>query len=152
MIQPPRTTLDISTASFIRLALVGLSLVFLWAIRDTVMIILVAIVIASAVDPLVRWLVRRKIPRVLAVLLLYLCGVTFFGAVFYLLVPPLANDFQNFFVNLPALLEAALVEFQDKLPFFSFDLVISTIREQALNADAIIREVARGFFEPAPVW
>lgn len=146
MIQSPRTTLDISTASFMRLALVVLGLVFLWAIRDIVLIIFVAIVVASAVDPLVRWLVRRKIPRVFAVLLLYLCGVALFFGIFYLLVPPLASDFQNFFVHLPALLETALVEFQQQFPFFSFDLVISTIREQALSADLLIREVASSFF------
>lgn len=146
MIQQPRTTLDISTASFIRLALVAVGFIFLWAIRDIVFITLVAIVIASAVDPLVRWLVRHRLPRVFAVLFLYLCGVALFAAVFYLLVPPLAGDFQNFFVHLPALLETALIEFQQKLPFLSFDLVISTIREQALNADMLIQEAARGFF------
>ncbi|MBI4121446.1 MAG: AI-2E family transporter [Candidatus Ryanbacteria bacterium] len=146
MIQVPRTTLDISTASFIRAAVVVLGIMFLWAVRDIALITLVAIVIASAVDPLVRWLTRRKMPRVFAVLLLYLAGIGLFTTVFYLLVPPLANDFKNFFVNLPALLETALIEFQDKLPFFSFDLVISTIRDQALNADALIQDAMRGFF------
>jgi len=146
MSRNPRTTIDISTSTLIRLALVVLGVFFLWFVRDILMIILVSIVIASAVEPLVQWFIRWRIPRVLATLIIYLSGMLFVVGIFYLLVPPLAGDFQAFFTRLPSLIETALVRFQEKVPFFSFDFVIEAIRSSALNADQYVREAVDGFF------
>ncbi|MEK7630630.1 MAG: AI-2E family transporter [Patescibacteria group bacterium] len=146
MSRHPHTSIDISTSTLIRLALVILGVVFLWVIRDILMIILVSIVIASAVEPLVQWFMKWRMPRVLATLLIYLSGMAFVIGIFYLLVPPLAGDFQLFFSQLPSLIETALVGFQQKVPFFSFDFVIDAIRTSTLNADQYVRDAVGGFF------
>ncbi|MSR76038.1 MAG: AI-2E family transporter [Candidatus Ryanbacteria bacterium] len=146
MSRPPRASIDISTSTLVRLALVVLGIAFLWVVRDILMIILVSIVIASAVEPLVQWFIRWRFPRVLATLLIYLSGMVFVVGIFYLLVPPLAGDFQIFFSRLPTLIETALVGFQQKVPFLSFDFVIEAIRHSALTADQYIQGAVSGFF------
>ena len=66
-----------------------LILLLFWMIfylRDLVFIILLSIVIASAVEPAAQWLTRRKIPRLLSVILVYLSLAAALICVIYFLV------------------------------------------------------------------
>ncbi len=84
------------------LFLVGAAL--LWYLRDLVLVLLTAIVIASAIEPAVRLITRRGIHRVLAVVIMYVAvGGTFFGLLL-LFVPPVLNDAASFLIRLPATL------------------------------------------------
>jgi predicted PurR-regulated permease PerM len=68
----------------------------LWTLRDLALLVLTAIVIASAIEPGVSFFAKRKIPRVLAVLVMYLLV---FGSLFsavYFFFPPLLEDAGNF--------------------------------------------------------
>ncbi len=79
-------------------------LVFFWAIfllRDILLIFLTAVVIASAVETLANWFVRRGWPRILVVVLLYLIGIAVLAMFFYFLVPPLLSDVADFLAMLP---------------------------------------------------
>jgi predicted PurR-regulated permease PerM len=75
-------TLDISTATIFKIIFIVLSLIFLYLVRDVLVILFFAIIIASAVSPFANWLEQRKIPRLLGVLILYL---TVFGLLVFLL-------------------------------------------------------------------
>lgn len=79
---------------------------FLYTIRGIVLIVLTAIVIASAIEPGVAGLVRRKIPRIIAVIILYL-GLCVAGfVIFYFFVPALLADFGTFVSSLPNYLDS----------------------------------------------
>lgn len=88
-----------------RSILVGLLLILLvgllWYLRDIVLIVLTAIVIASAMEPAVRFFSRKGLHRIAAVILMYaLIAAIFFGVVF-IFVPPLLNDAESFLTQLP---------------------------------------------------
>ena len=77
----------------------------LYTLQNIVLVLLTAIVIASAIEPAVEALVRRKVPRVLGVLFIYvLLFGTFFG-IFFFFVPSLFSDLAAFIAALPAYLE-----------------------------------------------
>ncbi len=64
--------ISITTGTIVRGVLL---LLFFWAIyylRDLVLIILTSIVIASAIEPLIAWFVGWKMPRVPAVIIIYI--------------------------------------------------------------------------------
>lgn len=148
MSQKQQTTITITTGTLTRFLLLVLGVVFLYFIRDVVMIVLVSVVIASAVEPLVRWFIRYRLPRVAAVLVIYVGGILFFIAVFYFLLPPVLNDFQGFFNNLPNLLESALGQLRQRITFFgASDALIARVREAALGANFYISELSSGFFD-----
>lgn len=86
------------------LILVGAYAVFFF--RDLLLLVLTAIVIASAIEPGVESLKRRlRMPRVLAVLFMYLVVFgTIFGSIYYF-VPPVLNEAQSFIALLPQYLE-----------------------------------------------
>src|ERR1700690_938210 len=84
-------------------------LVFAWLIftlRDVVLDVLTAVVIASAIEPGVRLLMRRRVPRVLAVLIIYLLLFAIFFVLFYFFFPSVLEDFGTFVATLPTYLDA----------------------------------------------
>jgi len=141
--------IEITTGTLARFLLLVLGLIFLFAIRDVVLIVLVSIVLASAVDPLVRWFSQYRIPRVISVMFIYLIGISVFLSIFYFLLPPLVQNFQGLFTGLPDLMEDALVRLQDKIQFLSTDFVIENLKKLANNAGGYVDDAAGGFFQTA---
>lgn len=77
----------ISTDTFVRALLIALAAYGVFVLRDILILILVAIVIASFVESGVRALARFKVGRSLAVPVIYAVVVSIFFAVFYAFVP-----------------------------------------------------------------
>lgn len=99
------TTISITAGTIVK-ALVILALAwFLYTIRDIVLIVLTAIVIASAVEPGVAGLVKRKFPRIIAVIVIYVCIFIVGFVIFYFFVPTLLTDFATFVTSLPNYLD-----------------------------------------------
>lgn len=76
-----------------------------WLLRDLALLILTAIVIASAIEPGVAFFIRNRIPRFLAALLVY---VLVFGSVFsllYFFFPPIISDAADFLSAMPKYLD-----------------------------------------------
>ncbi|NEO28464.1 MAG: AI-2E family transporter, partial [Kamptonema sp. SIO4C4] len=83
----------------------GLLLVLLWQLRWLVVVLMVAIVIASTLSPLIRQAERSKIPRWLAVLCVYL-GVLGVLVLFGLIVgPTVAQQIERLVRKLPSYLD-----------------------------------------------
>lgn len=99
-------SISISTKTILQAILLVLLVYALFYLRDLVLIVLTAIVLASAVEPGAAWFIRRRVPRVFAVLLVYLVAIGFFTGVFYLFVPALLNELSNFLAVGPQLLES----------------------------------------------
>lgn len=97
--------ISIHSSTFIRAIVIGVLAYALWSLRDLALLILTAIVIASAIEPGVRFFIRLRIPRVVAVLGMYL-GV--FGSLFaaiYFLLPPFLADLQGIISDIPHYLQ-----------------------------------------------
>jgi len=76
-----------------------------WILRDLVLLVLTAIVIASAIEPGVAFFIRYRVPRFISALLVY---VLVFGSVFavlYLFFPPIIADATGFLSAMPQYLD-----------------------------------------------
>ncbi|OGG87480.1 hypothetical protein A3H15_01950 [Candidatus Kaiserbacteria bacterium RIFCSPLOWO2_12_FULL_50_28] len=85
-----------------------LILVAAWLIfelRDLVLVLLTAIVLASAIEPAVTALGRHKVPRVPAILLVYFLLFGSFFGIFYFFVPTLFGELTTLISSLPAYLD-----------------------------------------------
>lgn len=71
-----------------------------------VLVILTSIVIASAIEPGTRWFIKHKIPRVPAVVLIYVITICILIGIFYVFLPPLVDDVQNLTQTLPEYVES----------------------------------------------
>lgn len=102
----PDSTISITTGTVIRTIVIGAVAYATWTLRGLVLLVITAIVIASAIEPGVAWLVRHRIPRVLSVLLMY---VAVFGSLFgivYFFIPPILADTQGFLSTIPQYLDS----------------------------------------------
>jgi predicted PurR-regulated permease PerM len=78
----------------------------LWLLRDLALLLLTAIVIASAIEPEIAFFIRHRIPRFFAAILVY---VLIFGSVFsllYFFFPPIIADAAGFLSAMPQYLDA----------------------------------------------
>jgi len=93
--------LDKSTKIILRVVIILLALGFLWVIRDIVIILLLALVLASAMEPVVDYLNRHKIPRSVSVLGAYVIVIALVALITSLMAPTVIDQFRVLSQNLP---------------------------------------------------
>jgi len=93
--------ISVSAWSVVKTILIIGLFVVAYVLRDLVLVVLTAILIASAIEPATRWFGKRRVPRLPAVLIVYLgWGLLLLGA-FYFLFIPLLGDTTMFLKSLP---------------------------------------------------
>jgi predicted PurR-regulated permease PerM len=65
------------------------------------LVLLMSIVIASAIEPATQWLIKQRIPRLFAVILIYLTLAAVFAGIIYFLLIPLLSESGDFLRNFP---------------------------------------------------
>lgn len=94
-------TYSISTGSIVRIIGYGFLAYMLFLIKDVFLIVLTAIVVASAIEPGTRWFIARKIPRAVAVIVIYIAAAGLLVSTFYYLLLPLITESTEFLRTLP---------------------------------------------------
>jgi len=104
--------LEQSTRVILKVFLVLLGLGFLWVIRDIIIILLIAVILASAMDPLVSYFKLKRVPRALTVFIVYVIVFSIIGVIISLIAPPVIEQLKLLEGNLPDL----FAQFQEKFP------------------------------------
>ena len=120
MHQKSLTTLDWKTLG--RVVVLGLGLWLVWQLSDLVVALMFSVVIASAVDPIAKWLARWNVPRILAVILFFLFIFGFLIVAAYFILPVLASETYNFILTFPQYAQSILKSFPEivkVLPFLN---------------------------------
>ncbi|HTX86939.1 MAG TPA: AI-2E family transporter [Candidatus Nanoarchaeia archaeon] len=94
-------TINISWQGIVKIIAILAAFYFLYLIRNVLAILFVAFLLSSAIEPAVDWLQRRKFPRVLSAIVLYLAVISLIGLFVYLFVPPIAKEVVEFSKNSP---------------------------------------------------
>lgn len=92
--------INISTMSLFKLLGFLLLLGFLYLIRDILLLIFIALIFAALIDPFAHWLQKKKIPRGLAVVAIYIVVFGLLALIISLLSPVIIHDVPQFFSNL----------------------------------------------------
>ncbi len=93
---------SLSAWSVARAILVVFLFVLLFEIKDILLAILTSIVVASATQPFVGWLMRKaRFPRVLSVIFVYLAVLLVLGGLLFAFVPPIADEMVQLSSTLP---------------------------------------------------
>lgn len=93
--------IHISAGTIIKTVLILLLFWMIFLLKNLILIILLSIVIASAIEPWASWLTKRKTPRLLSIILIYLSLAVFLFAVVYFLLLPLLSESADFLKNFP---------------------------------------------------
>lgn len=107
---------------WIQLAVLPIALLAVWALANVagqvLVLFIVAGLIAAILNPAVAFLQRRRLPRGLAVLAVYVGFFLALGGVGFLVANPISNQVQKFANNLPHLVDEAnenLASLQEEL-------------------------------------
>jgi len=92
---------SISTSTIVRFFLVGVLLLALYYISDVLLIVVAAIIFASAIEPMIRKLQAYRVHRVLAAIFVYLAIALVLATLLIFFVPIVANDLILFLNNVP---------------------------------------------------
>lgn len=104
--KPERTIFSISSGSIFKVIAILALCFFLFYIKDVILAVLASVVIASALEPTIRFLLKYKIPRTGAVVIVYICLVVLIGLFFYFVVPVLLNELLALSQTLPDLINS----------------------------------------------
>ena len=96
-----KQTIDIPTFTILRFILIILGLVFLYLIRDILLMLFIALIIAAAAGGPVDWLARHKVRRVFGAAIVYLLAFLVLALFVYLVFPPLAVQIKTLAADLP---------------------------------------------------
>jgi len=107
MEKPERNfNIAISAGTIIKGIVILVIAFLLYKMMDLVLVVLVAIVIASSIEPLIRWFAKYKVKRIFAVIITYICIVLVFSGLLYFFVPPVLNEASNLLSNAPKYLDS----------------------------------------------
>jgi len=88
--------LDISWGTLVKIAVVGLVMYVLYLIRNILIWFVFALIISILFNPLIDLLQRKKMPRVLAAIFVYLGLFIILGLVIYLITPLFVSEIKEF--------------------------------------------------------
>jgi predicted PurR-regulated permease PerM len=100
-------TINVTAGSITKGIIIICLFLMLFYVRDVVLIVLTAVVIASAIEPATKWFGKYRISRLPATVIVYVLMAFLFAGILYLLLPTLLNDFSSYLNNLPKYLKFA---------------------------------------------
>lgn len=98
---PDHIHVEINTSTILKAVLIILFFVFLYILKDVLIIFLFALIIASAISPFAAWLDEKGFPRLLGVLLLFLVVLALTITLLSLIIPYVSNDISQLVSTLP---------------------------------------------------
>jgi predicted PurR-regulated permease PerM len=141
----------ISTGIIFRTILVLLAIWFLYLVLDILALLFISVIIVSAIDPAVDWMQKKKIPRSVGVLLIYLVLFSILGVSIYFIIPPLVEQAQELGRDFPTYYQRTAEYFgpvQDLLGRSGLDKgkILENITNSVSNVSSNIFSTTIGFF------
>lgn len=97
--------LGITTWTMVRFFLVVIGILAIYLVRDTLVALIFAVIVASAIEPVIEWLKAYRVPRILSVVLIYIAiGAALFFLI-YLIVPLVLEELHTLSTGYPVLQE-----------------------------------------------
>jgi predicted PurR-regulated permease PerM len=93
--------ISINAGTIFKAIVIVLLVVFLFVIKDLVLVVLTAIVLASSIEPLVVWMKKNGIRRLPAVIITYLTLALFASSLLYFFIPSFIKDTSSFLGAVP---------------------------------------------------
>jgi len=137
---------SISTLTILKIVLVVIALFFVYLVKDILVVLFVSLVLASALDPLVSLLQRRKIPRGVGIILIYFILFITIGLVLYLIIPPIIRQVNDLSESLPYYLEKITFGFSALKEYTSQHGLFDNIKNSLGSFNSGLEKAAGGVF------
>jgi predicted PurR-regulated permease PerM len=103
--EPTELEISVSSETVVRIVFILGLFALAWFLRDILVVVLTAVILASAIEPLVRFFAQRNIPRLLALVLIYTSGGASLLCLVYFFVPAILADVSQMARALPTYID-----------------------------------------------
>lgn len=134
-----RQVIDVSTLTFVKIIIILVGISFLLMIKDVIMLIFLALILAAAFDPWVDWLHRRRIHKTVSVLIVYSLFILVILTTVFLVIPPFAKEFTQLVKLFP--------EYYEKINLFFGKLLTTSSASDASNVQSGLMAVSNNLNE-----
>ena len=139
-------TINISSISLAKILIILGVIGFLYLVKDIVAVVFVSLIFASALTPWVSILEQRKIPRGLAILLIYSTVIAIVILSIVLLIPPLTEQFNQLVANFPQYSDTIISYIKNiQGNNSSFDIV-GQLKNSLKSLESVMAQAASGVF------
>ena len=136
--------ISISLGSVVLLVSAVPALILLWQLKSLILLLMIAVVLASSIAPIVDWAEGRRVPRWLAVVLIYLGLINLLVTAVFLIGPTIFEQIELLLRQIPVSLnrfatfaEAWVMQLNDSRPELINDLFDQMIDVQGITRWAI---------------
>lgn len=99
------TTISITAGTVVKALAVMLAAWGLWVLRDLFMVIITSVILASSIEPGIKFMSRFRIHRIPAVLVTYFAVAALFFGLIIAFVPPIINEAADITEKLPGMMQ-----------------------------------------------
>lgn len=146
-------TINISTSTVLKVVGVFLVLGFAYLIQDIILIVFISIIIAAIIEPIVdlledksKLIIKRKIPRGLLVLFIYILFVFLLYFMVQLILPPIVEQVANLTRNFPDLWEKIVSNFNSLKEYSEDKGLIDNIQKGLSGIQSGLESAAGGIY------
>ncbi|MBI2597284.1 AI-2E family transporter [Candidatus Daviesbacteria bacterium] len=100
--------IDVSHKTVIFIAVFVLGIWLIYLIRDLLIILFIAVILMSALSPLVKFLTKYRVPKSLSIAITYIIIIALVSGLLVLVIPPLLEETRKLFLTLPPYLDQLL--------------------------------------------
>ena len=132
--------LDISWGTFLKIAIVFLGFYILYSIKDILLWTLFGLIISILFNPAINFLERRRIPRVIAAIFVYVAVFAILSLIFYWTIPIFIIEAQQFIQLFPQYFEklAPPLRGLNIEAFENFETFTQTLQDWLVRASSSI--------------
>lgn len=138
--------INITALTVVKIILVMLLFYFLYLIQEILAVLFISLIFASAVDPWIDWMQKRKIPRGIGIFLIYLVMFSFVGTAVYLIVPPIVKELNDLMSNFPKIFEKMSVSLSALKDYSSSHGLIDSFKENISSLSNNLQGAAGSIF------
>ncbi len=146
-----KQTISISTGSIVKTILILILFAIVFFLKDLVLVVFTAVILASAIEPATTWFENHRVPRLLGVVLTYLVIAAVIAGIFYFILPQLLQEILAIFDSVDKYLKATNQDsrFISLRPLFQGLSGAISIKEAISNLAGSISSISGGFIQTA---
>lgn len=135
-------TINISTQTILKVLIVSVLMLFLWTVRDVLVIVFVALVLAAAIDPSITKMEHHRIPRGVGISLIYIVIVALIAVLVVSFVPLVTDQLDQFTKAFPELYSKGVSTLQNAQGVAN----VSGLEKALGSINSTLSQLTKGFF------
>ncbi|MCU0678965.1 MAG: AI-2E family transporter [Planctomycetes bacterium] len=138
--------INITSMTIVKIILIGILFYFFYLVKDILAVLFISLILASAIDPWVDWMQKRKIPRAFGVVIIYLGLFIVVSSVIYLVIPPIIEQIRELSASFPQILEKIVTGFSALKDFSAQYGLLESVKENLGTISSNLQGAAGGVF------